>query len=48
VEPVRFPGVPAAVVVPVVGHTVKFEKTLLDPKDTLELVTEYTWQGEER
>jgi len=48
VEPVRFPGVPAAVVVPVVGHTLKFEKTLLHPKDSLELVTEYTWQGEER
>ncbi len=46
VEPVRFPGVPAAVVVPEVGRTVKFEKTLLDPKDSLELVTDYTWEGE--
>ena len=47
-EPVRFPGVPAAVVVPAVGYTVKFEKTLLDTSDTLELVTDYTWQGEKR
>ncbi|MBE3095961.1 MAG: hypothetical protein IMZ44_02380 [Planctomycetes bacterium] len=46
--PVRFPGVPAAVTVPVVGRTVKFEKTLLDPSDSLELVAEYTWQGEEK
>jgi len=46
VEPVRFPGVPAAVVVPEVGRTVKFEKTLLDPKDSLELVADYTWEGE--
>ncbi|MBE3070257.1 MAG: hypothetical protein IMZ66_08475, partial [Planctomycetes bacterium] len=46
--PVRFPGVPAAVVVPTVGHTVKFEKTLLDASDTLELVADYTWEGEER
>jgi hypothetical protein len=46
--PVRFPGVPAAVTVPVVGRTVKFEKTLLDPGDSLELVAEYTWQGEEK
>ena len=48
VEPVRFPGVPAAVVVPAVGRTLKFEKTLLDPSDSTELVAEYTWQGEER
>jgi hypothetical protein len=48
VEPVRFPGVPAAVVVPAVGYTVKFEKTLLDPSDALELVTDYTWEGEKR
>jgi hypothetical protein len=34
--------------VPVVGRTVKFEKTLLDPGDSLELVAEYTWQGEEK
>ena len=47
VEPVRFPGVPAAVVVPAVGRTLKFEKTLLDPQDSLELVTEYTWQGDQ-
>jgi tetratricopeptide (TPR) repeat protein len=47
-EPVRFPGVPAAVVVPAVGYTVKFEKTLLDTSDTLELVTDYTWEGEKR
>ena len=46
--PVRFPGVPAVVTVPVVGRTVKFEKTLLDPSDSLELVAEYTWQGEEK
>ena len=46
--PVRFPGVPAAVVVPAVGHTVKFEKTLLDASDTLELVADYTWEGDER
>jgi tetratricopeptide (TPR) repeat protein len=45
-EPVRFPGVPAIVVVPVVGRTVKFEKTLLDASDRLELVVHYTWQGE--
>ena len=48
VEPVRFPGVPAAVVVPTVGYTVKFEKTLLDATDTLELVADYTWEGDER
>jgi autotransporter-associated beta strand protein len=48
VEPVRFPGVPAIVMVPVVGHTVKFEKTLLDASDILELVMDYTWQGEEK
>lgn len=48
VEPVQFPGVPAAVVVPAVGYTVKFEKTLLDPSDALELVTDYTWEGEKR
>ncbi|MBE3070978.1 MAG: hypothetical protein IMZ66_12150, partial [Planctomycetes bacterium] len=47
-EPVRFPGVPAAVTVPTVGTTVKFEKTLLDASDSLELVTDYTWQGDER
>jgi hypothetical protein len=47
-EPVRFPGVPAAVVVPAVGYTVKFEKTLLDTSDTLELVTDYTWEGERK
>ena len=46
VEAVRFPGVPAIVMVPVVGRTVKFEKTLLDAGDTLELVADYTWQGE--
>jgi len=46
-EPVRFPGVPAAVVVPAVGYTLKFEKTLLDPSDSTELVAEYTWEGEE-
>ncbi|HUU10876.1 MAG TPA: hypothetical protein VM431_10105 [Phycisphaerae bacterium] len=46
--PVRFPGVPAAVVVPAVGHTVKFEKTLLDASDTLELIADYTWEGDER
>ncbi len=46
--PVRFPGVPAAVVVPAVGHTVKFEKTLLDASDALELAVDYTWEGEER
>jgi autotransporter-associated beta strand protein len=46
VEPVEFPGVPAIVMVPVVGRTVKFEKTLLDASDTLELVGHYTWQGE--
>ena len=46
--PVRFPGVPAVVVVPTVGHTVKFEKTLLDVSDNVELVADYTWQGEER
>ena len=46
--PVRFPGVPAAVVVPAVGHTVKFEKTLLDASDALELAADYTWEGEER
>ena len=45
-EPVRFPGVPAIVMVPVVGRTVKFEKTLLESSDTLELVADYTWQGE--
>jgi len=47
-EPVKFPGVPAAVVVPAVGRTVKFEKTLLEPEDVVELVTEYTWEGEAR
>jgi hypothetical protein len=47
-EPVKFPGVPAAVVVPAVGRTVKFEKTLLEPEDVVELVTEYTWEGEQR
>ena len=47
-EPVRFPGVPAVVTIPAVGWTVKFEKTLLDASDSLELVTEYTWQGEEK
>jgi hypothetical protein len=47
-EPVRFPGVPAAVVVPAVGYTVKFEKTLLDTSDALELVTDYTWEGERK
>ena len=46
--PVRFPGVLAAVVVPAVGHTVKFEKTLLDASDALELAADYTWEGEER
>ena len=46
--PVRFPGVPAAVVVPAVGYTIKFEKTLLDASDTLELVTDYTWEGEKQ
>ena len=45
-EPVQFPGVPAIVMVPVVGRTVKFEKTLLESSDTLELVADYTWQGE--
>jgi hypothetical protein len=48
VEPVKFPGVPAAVVVPAVGRTVKFEKTLLEPEDVVELVTQYTWEGEPR
>jgi len=48
VEPVKFPGVPAAVVVPAVGRTVKFEKTLLEPEDVVELVTQYTWEGEAR
>ena len=48
VEPVKFPGVPAAVVVPAVGRTVKFEKTLLEPEDVVELVTQYTWEGESR
>jgi hypothetical protein len=48
VEEVRFPGVPAAVVVPAVGYTVKFEKRLLDPEDPVELATQYTWEGEER
>ncbi|MCX5649063.1 MAG: hypothetical protein NTX40_08220 [Planctomycetota bacterium] len=47
-EPVKFPGVPAAVVVPAVGRTVKFEKTLLEPEDVVELVTQYTWEGEPR
>jgi len=47
-EPVRFPGVPAVVMVPAVGYTVKFEKTLLEPEDSVELVARYTWQGEER
>jgi hypothetical protein len=46
--PVRFPGVPAVVVVPTVGYTVKFEKTLLDASDNVELVADYTWQGDER
>jgi len=48
VEPVRFPGVPAAVVVPTVGYTVRFEKTLLDVSDRVELIADYTWQGDER
>jgi len=48
VEEVRFPGVPAAVVVPAGGYTVKFEKRLLDPEDPVELATQYTWEGEER
>ena len=47
-EPVRFPGVPAAVTVPIVGRTVKFEKTLLDASDSLELVADYSWQGDEK
>ena len=47
-EPVRFPGVPAAVVVPAVGQTLKFEKTLLDPSDAPNLEAEYTWEGETR
>jgi len=47
-EEIRFPGVPAAVVVPAVGYTVKFEKRLLDPEDPVELATQYTWEGEER
>ncbi|MCX5683144.1 MAG: hypothetical protein NT049_05600, partial [Planctomycetota bacterium] len=47
-EPVRFPGVPAVVTVPVVGRTVKFEKTLLDASDTLELAVDYSWQGDEK
>jgi autotransporter-associated beta strand protein len=46
--PVRFPGVPAVVTVPVVGRTVKFEKTLLDASDTLELAADYSWQGDEK
>jgi autotransporter-associated beta strand protein len=46
--PVRFPGVPAVVAVPVVGRTVKFEKTLLDASDSLELVADYSWQGDEK
>ena len=45
VEPVRFPGVPAAVTVPAVGRTIKFEKTLLDASDTLELVAEYQYMA---
>jgi len=48
VEPVRFPGVPAAVVVPTVGYTVRFEKTLLDVSDRVELLADYTWEGDER
>jgi hypothetical protein len=47
-EPVRFPGVPAVVTVPAVGRTVKFEKTLLDASDSLELATDYSWQGDEK
>jgi len=47
-EPLRFPGVPAAVVVPAVGRTLKFEKTLLDPSDAPNLEAEYTWEGETR
>ncbi|HET6441941.1 MAG TPA: hypothetical protein VFH53_06140, partial [Phycisphaerae bacterium] len=47
-DPVRFPGVPAVVVVPAVGYTVKFEKTLLEPEDSVELVGAYQWQGDER
>ena len=47
-EPVRFPGVPAVVTVPVVGRTVKFEKTLVDASDSLELVADYSWQGDEK
>jgi hypothetical protein len=46
VEPVRFPGVPAVVMVPAVGRTVKFEKTLLDAGDALDLVTDYSWEGD--
>jgi len=46
--PVRFPGVPAVVAVPVVGRVVKFEKTLVDASDSLELATDYSWQGEEK
>jgi hypothetical protein len=46
VEPVRFPGVPAVVEVPAVGRTVKFEKTLLDAGDALDLVTDYIWEGD--
>jgi hypothetical protein len=32
--------------VPVVGRTVKFEKTLLDAGDALDLVTDYIWEGD--
>lgn len=46
--PVRFPGVPAVVAVPVVGRTVKFEKTLVDASDTMELAADYSWQGDEK
>jgi autotransporter-associated beta strand protein len=46
--PVRFPGVPAVVTVPVVGRTVKFEKTLVDASDSLELAADYSWQGDEK
>jgi autotransporter-associated beta strand protein len=46
--PVRFPGVPAVVTVPAVGRTVKFEKTLLDASDSMELVADYSWQGDEK
>jgi tetratricopeptide (TPR) repeat protein len=45
-ERVRLPGVPAAVTVPDVGRTVKFEKTLLEASDPLELTADYTMQGD--